>query len=90
MRVLGSLFWNRFSRGVIDWLAINVVLYLALVAQVGVSGVCGGGGGGGGCTSLIVVWEGGCVSMRDVIVTCVLQTIPPLTPTHTPMHRHSP
>jgi hypothetical protein len=31
---LGRPFWRRYSRGIIDWLAINVVLYLALAAQV--------------------------------------------------------
>lgn len=34
VKVLGRPFWNRYSRGIIDWLAINVVLYLALAAQV--------------------------------------------------------
>ena len=57
MKVLGSLFWNRFSRGVIDWLAINVVLYLALAAQVG---VCTGGRPTGwlGCFASSSLWEG--------------------------------
>lgn len=41
-RVLGHPFWGRFSRGIIDWLVINVVLYLALAAQVGVLGGAGG------------------------------------------------
>lgn len=33
--MLGHPFWGRFSRGIVDWLAINCVLYLALAAQVG-------------------------------------------------------
>ena len=32
-KVLGSPFWGRYSRGLVDWLVINAVLYLALVAQ---------------------------------------------------------
>jgi hypothetical protein len=36
--VLGRPFWGRYSHGIIDWLAINVVLYLALAAQVGNAG----------------------------------------------------
>ncbi|PSC69540.1 Callose synthase 5 [Micractinium conductrix] len=33
-KVLGSPFWGRYSRGLVDWLVINAVLYLALVAQI--------------------------------------------------------
>ena len=33
--MLGRPFWGRYSHGIIDWLALNVVLYLALTAQVG-------------------------------------------------------
>lgn len=33
-KVLGSPFWRRYARGLVDWLAINAVLYLALVAQI--------------------------------------------------------
>ncbi|EFN56001.1 hypothetical protein CHLNCDRAFT_145389 [Chlorella variabilis] len=34
IRVLGRPFWGRYSHGIIDWLALNVVLYLALTAQL--------------------------------------------------------
>lgn len=34
MRVWGNPFWRRFSKGIVDWLAINAVLWLALVAQL--------------------------------------------------------
>ncbi len=30
----GNPFWSRFSKGILDWLAINTVLWLALVAQL--------------------------------------------------------
>jgi hypothetical protein len=32
--VLGRPFWGRYAHGIIDWLTINVVLYLAFTAQV--------------------------------------------------------
>lgn len=34
LRVWGNPFWSRFSKGIVDWLAINTVLWLALVAQI--------------------------------------------------------
>ena len=34
VRVLGSPFWSRYSWGILHWLVLNAVLYLALVAQV--------------------------------------------------------
>lgn len=34
VRVLGRPFWGRYAHGIIDWLTINVVLYLAFTAQV--------------------------------------------------------
>ncbi len=32
--MLGRPFWGRYAHGIIDWLTINVVLYLAFTAQV--------------------------------------------------------
>lgn len=34
VRVWGNPFWGRFSKGIVDWLAINAVMWLALVAQL--------------------------------------------------------
>ncbi len=34
LRVWGNPFWGRFSKGIVDWLAINTVLWLCLVAQL--------------------------------------------------------
>ncbi|KAL4451723.1 hypothetical protein ABPG75_007385 [Micractinium tetrahymenae] len=33
-KVLGNPFWRRYARGLLDWIAINAVLYLALAAQI--------------------------------------------------------
>ena len=33
-RVLGRPFWRHYAHGIIDWLVVNVVLYLCLAAQV--------------------------------------------------------
>lgn len=33
-KILGNPFWRRYARGMLDWIVINAVLYLAMVAQV--------------------------------------------------------
>lgn len=42
-RVLGRPFWRHYAHGIIDWLVVNVVLYLCLAAQVCGLGVRKGG-----------------------------------------------